>query len=675
MSATAVADGEARTSRSVLVVFAGLMLVMLMASLDQTIVATALPTIVGDLGGLNQLTWVVTAYLLAQTVVTPLYGKLGDMVGRKVVLQFALVIFLIGSALCGLAQNMTMLILFRGLQGLGGGGLMVSTMAAIGDVVSPRERGRYQGYFGAVFGVSSVLGPLLGGALTSGVSWRAIFYVNLPIGVIAFAVLQATLPSRKSSEHQQIDYFGAAVLAAALASIVLACTWGGTTYPWGSAEIIGLFAAAIVLVIVFIVAEVRAPEAVLPPSLFRNRTFAVASGMGLIVGFALFGSITYLSLYLQDVLGSSPTEAGLQTLPLMLGLLLTSIGSGQIITRTGHYRTFPIIGTALMVFGLVLLSRLGVSTARSIASVYMFVLGLGLGCVMQVLVLAVQNAVDYKDLGVATSGATLFRSMGGTVGTAVLGSIFNNRLRSELTSVFPAGSAAAASSSGSSGLSKAQLTKLPPTLHSGYLHAFTNALSTIFEVGAAIGVLAFVLSWVLPDRTLRDTATASTGVGEAFATPRQVKSEAEAARALSVLIGREKRRQLVANIAARAGVDLSPAACWLIAHLQDDPAMNIPAMSRSFDNPEGVTAGAVQELATRGYVTLDDTGAAVTGVTDAGHEVAEKLIAERKASLERLVTGWSPDDHPDLAGLLTRLARELQRDAPAEVPAPVVAAA
>jgi len=672
MSATAVAGGDARTSRSVLVVFAGLMLVMLMASLDQTIVATALPTIVGDLGGLNQLSWVVTAYLLAQTVVTPLYGKLGDLVGRKVVLQFALVLFLIGSALCGLSQNMTELILFRGLQGLGGGGLMVSTMAAIGDVVSPRERGRYQGYFGAVFGVSSVLGPLLGGALTSGVSWRAIFYVNLPIGVIAFAVLQATLPSRKSSEHQHIDYVGAAALAAALAAVVLACTWGGTTYAWGSAEIIGLFAAAIVLVIVFVVVERRAREAVLPPSLFRNRTFAVSSGMGLIVGFALFGSITYLSLYLQDVLGSSPTEAGLQTLPLMLGLLLTSIGSGQIITRTGHYRTFPIVGTALMIVGLGLLSRLGVSTAQSIASVYMFVLGLGLGCVMQVLVLAVQNAVDYKDLGVATSGATLFRSMGGTVGTAVLGSIFNNRLASELKSVFPAGSSAAASSSGSSGLSKAALAKLPPTLHAGYLHAFTHALSTIFEVAAAIGVLAFVLSWILPDRALRDTATASTGVGEAFATPRQVKSEAEAARALSVLLGREKRRQLVANLAARAGVDLSPAACWLIAHLQDDPAMDIPEMSRSFDIPQAATAGAVQELAARGYVTLDDTGAGVKGVTAAGHAVAEKLIAERRASLERLCPDWSPDDHPDLAGLLTRLAGELQRDAPTEtaVPAP-----
>jgi EmrB/QacA subfamily drug resistance transporter len=657
---------DPRGGPSVAVVFAGLMLVMLMAALDQTIVATALPTIVGDLGGLNQLSWVVTAYLLAQTIVTPLYGKLGDMVGRKVVLQVGLVIFLIGSALCGLAQNMTMLILFRGIQGLGGGGLMVSTMAAIGDVVSPRERGRYQGYFGAVFGVASVLGPLLGGALTSGVSWRAIFYVNLPIGVIAFGVLQATLPSRKSDERQHIDWLGAGFLAAALACLVLGCTWGGTTYPWGSVEIIGLFAAAIVLVIAFVAIEQRAREAVLPPSLFKIRTFSVTSGIGLIVGFALFGSITYLSLYLQDVLGASPTGAGLQTLPLMAGLLLTSIGSGQIITRTGHYRQFPIIGTAIMVVGLVLLSRLGVTTSRAVASAYMFVLGLGLGCVMQVLVLAVQNAVDYSQLGVATSGATLFRSIGGTVGTAVLGSIFNNRLDSNLHAAFAGHSnAALAGASSSQGLSKAQLIRLPPVLHLAYLHAFTRSLSTVFEVAAAIGLVAFGLSWMLPDKPLRETAAASTGVGEAFATPREVQSRAEAARALSVLIGRDKRRQLIANLAARAGVDLSPAACWLVVHLQDDPAMDIPQMSQAFDIPAEVSARALDELVARGYVVSED---GTRTVTDAGHEAAAKLIAERRASLERLVEGW-PTDHPDVATLLTRLARELERDPPAGVSA------
>jgi EmrB/QacA subfamily drug resistance transporter len=660
-AADAAVDTDARSGPSVAVVFAGLMLVMLMAALDQTIVATALPTIVGDLGGLNQISWVVTAYLLAQTVVTPLYGKLGDMVGRKLVLQVGLVIFLIGSALCGLAQNMTMLILFRGIQGLGGGGLMVSTMAAIGDVVSPRERGRYQGYFGAVFGVASVLGPLLGGALTSGVSWRAIFYVNLPIGVVAFAVLQATLPSRKSEERQHIDYLGAALLAAALACLVLGCTWGGTNYPWISGQVLGLFGAAIVLVIAFVAVEQRAREAVLPPALFKIRTFSVTSAIGLIVGFALFGSITYLSLYLQDVLGASPTGAGLQTLPLMAGLLLTSIGSGQIITRTGHYRLFPIVGTAIMVVGLVLLSRLGVHTSRTAASAYMFVLGLGLGCVMQVLVLAVQNAVDYSQLGVATSGATLFRSIGGTVGTAVLGSIFNNRLDSNLKTAFAGHSnAALAGASSSSGLSKSQLDQLPPALHLDYLTAFTHSLSTVFEVAAAIAVVAFGLSLMLPDKPLRETASASTGVGEAFATPREVQSQAEAARALSVLIGRDKRRQLIANLAARAGVDLSPAACWLVVHLQDDPAMDIPAMSRAFDIPETVTAGALTELETGGYVVSAD---GTRTVTDAGHEAAERLIAERRAALERLAEGW-PTDHPDVATLLTRLAREIQRDAP-----------
>ena len=328
--------------------------------------------------------------------------------------------------------------------------------------------------------------------------------------------------------------------------------------------------------------------------------------MSLIVGFALFGSITYLSLYLQDVLGSSPTEAGLQTLPLMVGLLLTSIGSGQIISRTGHYRTFPIVGTAIMVVGLALLSRLGVSTARPVASAYMFVLGLGLGCVMQVLVLAVQNAVDYKDLGVATSGATLFRSMGGTVGTAVLGSIFNNRLASELSSVFPVGSAAAASSSGSSGLSKAELARLTPTLHIGYLHAFTQALSTIFEVAAAIGALAFALSWLLPDRTLRETATASTGVGEAFATPREVQSRAEAARALSVLIGRDKRRQLIANLAARAGVDLTPAACWLIVYLRGGPGDGHPRDESRVRHPRGRRAAALGRARDTGLRPSED---------------------------------------------------------------------
>jgi EmrB/QacA subfamily drug resistance transporter len=670
MGASAADNSQQRSTHGVAVVFTGLMLVLLMASLDQTIVATALPTIVGDLGGLNQISWVVTAYLLAQTAVTPLYGKLGDLYGRKVVLQAALVLFLVGSALCGLSQNMTELILFRGLQGLGGGGLIVGTMAAIGDVVTPRERGRYQGLFGAVFGLSSVIGPLLGGFFTTSLSWRWIFYVNLPIGVLAFSVLAGTLPSRREEAHYQIDYLGAAVLAGALSALVLGCTLGGTTYGWGSPEIVGLLALAVVLVGGFIVVERRAAEPILPLRLFGDRVFRVTSAIGLVVGFALFGSITYLPLFLQIVGGASPTGSGLQLLPLMGGLLLTSIGSGQIISRTGHYRPFPITGTAIMTVGLVLLSTMTAHTSRLESSAFMFVLGLGLGCVMQVLVLAVQNAVDYRDLGVATSGATLFRSIGGSVGTAVLGSIFSNRLSAELASgTNVSGAGRVPINIGH--LSSAGVKKLPPGLHTVYLTAFTHALTTVFAVAAAVAAVSFLLSWLLEERPLRGAATASTGVGEAFAVPKHSGSLAEASRALSVLVGRDGRRQLVARLAERAGVNLSPAACWLIVRLHDagPEGIDIAVLCRSYDIPLEVGERARTELIDRGLVTLD--GATVVGLTSEGHQIAERLMAERRASMERLLEGWSAGD-PDLAGLLTRLAREVGREPPQEVGEPAI---
>jgi EmrB/QacA subfamily drug resistance transporter len=476
---------------------------MFLAALDQTIVSTALPTIVGELGGLEHLSWVVTSYLLATTASTPLYGKLGDMYGRKPVFLVAILIFLVGSVLSGFSRTMGELIAFRAVQGLGAGGLMVGAQAIIADVVPPRDRGRYMGLIGSVFAVASVAGPLLGGFFVEAISWRWVFYVNLPVGVVAVLIIVFRLHLHTPSTRHAIDYLGATLLTAGVSAIILVTTWGGNQYPWGSATIIGLALAGVVLIGLFVAQESRAEEPIIPLKLFRSAVFSVASSLGFMIGLAMFGAITFIPIFLQLVYGVSPTSSGLRMLPLMAGLLSASIISGRVISRIGRYKPFPIAGCAVTTLGMFLLSRLEVETPPWLASVFMLVVGVGIGLTMQVLVLAVQNCAPPRDIGVATSAATFFRSMGGSLGVALFGAIFAARLADELAQ-FPA--EIAARFTGGLNISPDEVHSLPPAAQQDFLHAFVAALSPVFLVGAVLTAVAFMLSWFLKEVPLRGAA-------------------------------------------------------------------------------------------------------------------------------------------------------------------------
>ncbi len=492
--------------RRVLVIISALLLGMLLAALDQTIVATALPTIVGDLGGASHIAWIVTAYLLTSTVSTPLWGKLGDLYGRKSFFQAAIAIFLVGSAASGaLSHSLETLVAFRALQGLGAGGLMVGAQAIIGDVVSPRERGRYQGLFGAVFALATVVGPLLGGVLTQHASWRWVFYINVPLGAVALIVTAVVLPAHlRGARKPAIDYVGTLLLSAAATALVLVASLGGTTYAWSSAPIIALGVAGVVLIVVWALVERRVREPVLPLHLFANRIFSASSAIGFVVGFGLFGAVTFLPVFLQVAKGASPTIAGLQIIPLMAGMLTTSIVSGFLISRIGRYKVFPVVGSAVMTLGMYLLSTVNATTSDGHMYLYMVVLGLGLGGVMQVLVIAVQNAVPYEELGVATAGATFFRSIGGSFGAAIFGAIFANLIGGRLTTALHGYLHGHAIPKGlGESVDPALLHHLPAGVHAAVTSAYASTVGTVFLVAVPIMGLAFVLTWFLPEIRLR----------------------------------------------------------------------------------------------------------------------------------------------------------------------------
>jgi EmrB/QacA subfamily drug resistance transporter len=501
-AATPAASAYPYSHRQIMVIIAGLMTGTLLGALDQTIVATALPTIVGELGSIEQIAWVVTAYLLASTAATAVYGPISDVYGRKRTYQFAIVVFVLGSVLCGLAQTMPQLIAARALQGIGGGGLLTLGFAIIGDVIPPRERGRYTGYFGAVFGLSSVAGPLVGGFFVDNLDWRGIFFINVPLGIVALVVTSRALRIPHVKRTHRIDLLGAALLVAWTVAILI---WleRGRDWGWASTLSLATLAVGVVLFLLFLRHEFRSPEPILPLRIFRNRVFSIAGACAFVGGVGLFGAILFLPVYLQIVKGLSPTQSGLQMLPIITGLLIGSIGSGRLITRWGRYKIFPIIGFALATIAMIALSQLQSDTPAWQYMIAMFVLGLGFGNTTQVLVLAAQNAVDPRDIGVATSTATFMRQMGGTFGAAIFGSVLAGTLTSNLAAAFPSGPPAGVDAAAITG-SPAAISGLPAAVRSDVIEAFVGAVQLTFLVAVPTVAVAFVLAFFLKEVRLKD---------------------------------------------------------------------------------------------------------------------------------------------------------------------------
>ncbi len=670
MGVSAVASPPANekiTKRRLWLILGALLLGMLLAALDQTIVSTALPTIVGDLHGGSHLAWVVTAYLLSSTVSTPLWGKLGDQYGRKTFFQASIVIFVVGSALCGLSQTMTELIVFRALQGLGGGGLMVGAQTIIGDVVSPRDRGRYMGLFGAMFAVATVIGPLIGGLCVTYLTWRWVFYINLPLGILALFVTGAVLPGHLRRVRHSIDYAGTVLLAGSATSLILFASLGGISWPWVSAPSVFTAVLGVLLAVGFVLVERVAAEPVIPLQLFRVRVFTAASAIGFVMGFAMFGALTFLPLFLQNVDGVSPTVSGLRILPLMLGMLGASVVSGRLVTRWGRYRVFPIMGTALMTLGAYLLSFVDAGLNSWLFSLYMFIFGLGMGLIMQVLVVAVQNAVSYQQLGVATSSATFFRMIGGSFGTAVFGAIYAIVFTHTFAPTLATLPKRLLQSFNPQALDPALLTRLKSTaaglvFFTKYIGAVTHAVQTVFLVAVPCCAFAFLLSFLLPEVPLRRTVE-TVDTGEVAGAMQTRSSLDEIELALQRLSARENRAELYETLAQRAGIDLPPRSVWLLYRLADRPACTVNEVAERLKVDPSVIQPGVEGLVSAGMIEEHQRGADCDlAFTKEGTSALGRLTEARRSGLTELLEGWNPEEHPELIEMVKQLAHSLLAD-------------
>ncbi|WP_033287906.1 MDR family MFS transporter [Amycolatopsis jejuensis] len=645
--------------RKVHAVFGAVLLGMLLAALDQTIVGTALPTIVGELGGQGHLSWVVTAYLLAETIMTVVVGKLGDLFGRKRMFQLSVVIFGVGSFFCGFADSMTWLIIWRAVQGLGGGGLMVTSTALIADVVPLRERGKYQGILGSVFGVVTIGGPTLGGLFVDHLSWRWAFYINIPLVVVVLVVAASAMPSVRAMAKPVVDYLGILLIGLAATGLTLVTSWGGTTYAWGSPMIIGMAAGSVVLLVAFVVVELRAPEPMLPMRLFRNPVFTVAGIMSFVVGFAMLGAMTYLPIYMQYVQGISPTSSGVRMLPMVLTLLVASIVSGTLVSRTGKYKIYPLVGTGVMTAGLFLLSLLGTQTGFWESSLYMAVFGLGLGLGMQVLTIAVQNTVDYRDLGVATSGATFLRSMGSSFGAAIFGTIYTNQLHPNLAGVLAEHPLPPGADPRMVDTPQA-LRQLPAAISEPLIGAYADALHVVFLYVAPVGLAAFVLSFFLKEMPLRDTARAAApDLGDGFAMPEAHEQDRELERALATLLFRERRKAAPA-IAARSGSELDQGGLWCLTQIRlrarTGQPTTLEAIGAAHGMPGQVLEPAFARLELTGYVSYRRDGWALT---ETGEQEWDKLVRAWHDWLAERLGDWGTRDRAELDAAITRVATRL----------------